>query len=134
MPLLIMGTISVIGGLSGLRLPETLHYPLPQTVEEGEEFGKDWTITDCLRCVPLKYVFLNFKLSFCNCYFCCRPSPVASYEDLEMEPIKEEQTETTPLDNAAAMRRVSMKRLVRQQSVMDTQKDLDGSIKLTYWF
>lgn len=50
-----MGVISVLGGLAGLRLPETLHHPLPQTVEEGEQFGKDFTLEDCWRCIPLKY-------------------------------------------------------------------------------
>lgn len=55
LPLVILGAISVIGGLSGLRLPETLHHRLPQTVEEGELFGKDWTCADCVRCVPTKY-------------------------------------------------------------------------------
>lgn len=54
LPLIIMGTISVLGGLSGLRLPETLHHRLPQTVEEGEEFGKNFTMSDCLRCIPLQ--------------------------------------------------------------------------------
>jgi len=53
LPLVVMGVISVIGGLAGLRLPETLHHKLPQTVEEGEEFGKDFNMNDCLRCVPL---------------------------------------------------------------------------------
>ncbi len=47
-----MGAVSVVRGLTSLRLPETLHHRLPQTVEEGEEFGKDWTLADCLRCVP----------------------------------------------------------------------------------
>lgn len=55
LPLVILGVVSVIGGLSGLRLPETLHHRLPQTVEEGELFGKDWTCADCFRCVPTKY-------------------------------------------------------------------------------
>lgn len=58
LPLVILGTISVIGGLFGLRLPETLHHRLPQTVEEGELFGKDWTCADCIRCVPAKYALL----------------------------------------------------------------------------
>lgn len=57
LPLVILGVVSVIGGLSGLRLPETLHHRLPQTVEEGELFGKDWTCADCFRCVPTKYEF-----------------------------------------------------------------------------
>lgn len=51
-----MGFISVIGGFTGLRLPETLHHRLPQTLEEGEEFGKDWNIDECLRCIPLRYL------------------------------------------------------------------------------
>lgn len=54
LPLIIMGSISVIGGISGLRLPETLHHRLPQTVEEGEEFGKNFTMEDCLRCIPIR--------------------------------------------------------------------------------
>lgn len=54
LPLMIMGIISVIGGLSGLRLPETLHHRLPQTIEEGEEFGKEFNKEDCCRCIPLK--------------------------------------------------------------------------------
>lgn len=54
LPLVLMGFMSVIGGITGLRLPETLHYRLPQTVEEGEEFGKGWTMEDCCRCVPLR--------------------------------------------------------------------------------
>lgn len=47
-----MGILSVIGGITGLRLPETLHYKLPQSVEEGEEFGKNWTMADCITCIP----------------------------------------------------------------------------------
>ena len=54
LPLLIMGIISVVGGVVGLRLPETLHHRLPQTLDEGEEFGKDFTVQDCCRCIPLK--------------------------------------------------------------------------------
>lgn len=57
-------------------------------------------------------------------------SVAGSYEDLELEPIKEEISEQTPLEN---VRRISMKRLARQASFMDTQKDYDGTIKMTYW-
>lgn len=49
-----MGCLTVIGGVLGLRLPETLHYRLPQTLKEGEEFGKDWNCGDLMRCIPLK--------------------------------------------------------------------------------
>ena len=36
LPLVIMGVVIIAGGFTGLRLPETLHYRLPQTLEEGE--------------------------------------------------------------------------------------------------
>lgn len=61
LPLVIMGAVSVLGGLTSLRLPETLHHRLPQTVEEGEEFGKDWSLAECFQCVPPEYEL---------CYLC----------------------------------------------------------------
>lgn len=54
LPLVVMGCLSVFGGFTGLRLPETLHHRLPQTLEEGEQFGKDWTMQDCCRCIPIR--------------------------------------------------------------------------------
>lgn len=63
--------MSIIGGLSGLRLPETLHYRLPQTVEEGEEFGKDWTCQDCIRCIPLKYYLHLYKRQYYFIHHLC---------------------------------------------------------------
>jgi hypothetical protein len=50
-----MGVVSVVGGMTSLRLPETLHFKLPQTLEEGEEFGKDFDFNDCFRCIPIRY-------------------------------------------------------------------------------
>ncbi|XP_011063251.1 PREDICTED: organic cation transporter protein isoform X1 [Acromyrmex echinatior] len=122
LPLVILGTISVIGGLFGLRLPETLHYRLPQTVEEGELFGKDWTCADCIRCVPAK------------------PSIAASYEDLSMRETVEMQEVPKVLFTSSILEEhqrpstTSIRRLVRQSSVMDTQRDSDGTMKMTYWF
>ncbi|XP_045471944.1 carcinine transporter isoform X2 [Harmonia axyridis] len=115
LPLIIMGSISVIGGISGLRLPETLHHRLPQTVEEGEEFGKDFSTEDCLRCIPI------------------RPdvSRVASYENLELQQL--EPQEDTPLDLPRQRRVSSIRKLVKQQSIMDTPKDEHGNMKITYW-
>ncbi|XP_011306975.1 organic cation transporter protein [Fopius arisanus] len=119
LPLVILGAVSVIGGLSGLRLPETLHHRLPQTVEEGELFGKDWTYADCLTCIPTK-----------------PPSATTSYEDLsagetvEMQSVSTQPISDEPRGPATATRRL----LMRQSSVMETQRDSDGSIKMTYWF
>ncbi|XP_025163436.1 carcinine transporter isoform X3 [Harpegnathos saltator] len=122
LPLVILGMVSVIGGLSGLRLPETLHHRLPQTVEEGELFGKDWTCADCIRCIPTK------------------PSSIASYEDLsaretvEMHEVPEMPLASSILEEQQRPSTASVRRLIRQSSVMDTQRDSDGTMKMTYWF
>ncbi|XP_026469620.1 carcinine transporter [Ctenocephalides felis] len=52
LPLVIMGAVSIFGGIAGLRLPETLHQKLPQTLEEGEAFGSDWSVAQCTECIP----------------------------------------------------------------------------------
>ncbi|XP_037785956.1 carcinine transporter-like [Penaeus monodon] len=54
LPLLIMGVVSTVGGCLTFRLPETLQQKLPNTMAEGEEFGKDFTWKQCLVCVPEK--------------------------------------------------------------------------------
>ncbi|GAB0094304.1 Carcinine transporter [Sergentomyia squamirostris] len=126
LPLVIMGAVSVVGGITGLRLPETLHHCLPQTIEEGEKFGKDWNWRECLRCIPLRPNV---------------PSP-SSYEHLSQ---KAKQEDTVVELNVSKDRKISekerrknqrssMKRLVRQTSTMDTQKTHDGAMQLTYWF
>lgn len=40
LPFIILGTLALIGGLLSLLLPETLNKRLPETIEEGESFGK----------------------------------------------------------------------------------------------
>lgn len=40
LPLIIFGALSLIGGILSLLLPETLNRKLPETIEEGEQFGK----------------------------------------------------------------------------------------------
>ncbi|GAB6029096.1 hypothetical protein CHUAL_004879 [Chamberlinius hualienensis] len=54
LPLVIIGVLLVFSGFLSLLLPETLHQRLPQTLEEGEEIGKDLTWRDHLRCCPIK--------------------------------------------------------------------------------
>ena len=50
-PLLILGTLGIIGGILTLLLPETLDQELPQTLEDGANFGKDQKFWDfpCIR-------------------------------------------------------------------------------------
>jgi hypothetical protein len=48
LPLVIMGVLSVMGGFTALFLPETLGQHLPNTLDEGEEFGaKNFKIFSC---------------------------------------------------------------------------------------
>jgi hypothetical protein len=131
LPLVIMGGVVIAGGFTGLRLPETLHHRLPQTLEEGEEFGKNWSMDDCMRCIPLEPEHL---------------SDSGSYEDLTRDEevniemnqaisFKSNVDEKTPLERKRPPRRQTMRKLARQQSVMDTQKTGDlGAMQLTYWF
>lgn len=41
LPLLILGLLGVVGGVLALFLPETLDKDLPQTLADGEEFGRN---------------------------------------------------------------------------------------------
>lgn len=51
LPLIILGCASFFGGIIVLYLPETLGQALPQTIKDGEEFGKSqkfWSMP-CLQ-------------------------------------------------------------------------------------
>ncbi|CAH1644866.1 unnamed protein product [Spodoptera littoralis] len=117
LPLVVMGAVSVIGGLSALRLPETLHTSLPQTAEEGEEFGKDWTYADCLACGDQR-----------------KMTDSDSYENLDQLELTQAPLVEDEVPEIPEIRRSSMRKLVRQASIVETQRDIDGNIKMTYWF
>ncbi|XP_055342894.1 carcinine transporter-like isoform X2 [Paramacrobiotus metropolitanus] len=51
-PVIIFGGISVIAGFSALFLPETLGTDLPQSLEDGELFGRNMTWRDVTRLCP----------------------------------------------------------------------------------
>ncbi|XP_014251660.1 carcinine transporter [Cimex lectularius] len=116
LPLVILGVISIIGGISSLRLPETLHHSLPQTVEEGEEFGKEWSIKDCCSCIPP-------RLEDSEAY-----DDLDKKTDIALLPTSS-LSETTPIT-----RQHRVPKLVKQASIMETPLDSYGSMKLTYWF
>ncbi|CAG4944527.1 unnamed protein product [Colias eurytheme] len=117
LPLVLMGGVAVIGGLTALRLPETLHTSLPQTAEEGEEFGKDWTYKDCWSCGGPRVA-----------------SEGDSYENLDQLELTQAPIIEDEVSDLRPIRRNSMKKLVRQASILETQRDVDGNLKMTYWF
>lgn len=51
LPFLILGATGIVGGLLSLFLPETMDRDLPQTLQDGEDFGKDDSLWDmpCIR-------------------------------------------------------------------------------------
>uniref|UniRef100_A0A2A4K3T5 Major facilitator superfamily (MFS) profile domain-containing protein n=1 Tax=Heliothis virescens TaxID=7102 RepID=A0A2A4K3T5_HELVI len=53
LPLLILGVLGVVGGLLCLFLPETMDTEMPQTLQDGENFGKDQRFWDN-PCFPRK--------------------------------------------------------------------------------
>jgi hypothetical protein len=136
LPLFIMGWLVIAGGFTALRLPETLHQRLPQTLEEGEEFGKDWSMKDCMQCDPNGGESSTSGSSY-------EAFAREEQDDVKIEMSNQKVTfrsstkhhERTPLDSKRFHRRQTMRKLTRQQSVMDTQKTGDlGAMQLTYWF
>ncbi|XP_012217407.2 organic cation transporter protein [Linepithema humile] len=72
LPLLVLGIIGVFGGLLTLFLPETLDKDLPQTLQDGEDFGKNQEMWDmpCLskkkpavEVMPPVAIFRSFERS-----------------------------------------------------------------------
>ena len=77
-----MGSLSVMGGITALFLPETLWTHLPNTLDESEAFGSHFNICSCphkerytllsispllwnkMKIRNLKHFFRYFKLSF----------------------------------------------------------------------
>lgn len=50
LPLLILGAVGIFGGVLSLFLPETMDKELPQTLMDGEEFGRDQKFLDFPCC------------------------------------------------------------------------------------
>lgn len=143
MPLVIMGFVAVFGGITGLRLPETLHYKLPQTLEEGEEFGKDWKWEDCLRCVPLNpekttHSYGNLRHNDSTASRMEMYEQVQFTDQEEDSVVRDEEENNERADEMPPMvdrkARQSMRRLVRQSSIINTQRSGNGAMQLTYWF
>ena len=47
-PLIVYGILAFSAGILSLLLPETLNKKLPETIEDGERFGKEQPTCSCL--------------------------------------------------------------------------------------
>ena len=52
LPLVIFGSVFTVASAATFILPETAHQKLPQTMEDGEEFGKYLTLKERFRLIP----------------------------------------------------------------------------------
>lgn len=46
-PILVMGVVSLVASVLLFFLPETVNHGLPQTLEDGENFGRDQGLCFC---------------------------------------------------------------------------------------
>ncbi|RZF44047.1 hypothetical protein LSTR_LSTR017584 [Laodelphax striatellus] len=48
---MVLGVLGIVGGILCLFLPETMGQELPQTLQDGEDFGRDQTFFDipCIK-------------------------------------------------------------------------------------
>lgn len=57
-----------------------------------------------------------------------------SYENLDQLELTQAPLVEDEVPEIPEIRRSSMRKLVRQASIVETQRDIDGNIKMTYWF
>lgn len=132
LPLLIMGVVSVVGGVLTFRLPETLQQKLPNTLAEGEAFGKDFSWRNCLACVPKGKELKEDDV--------VPEEEIISVESLGRRRSSSEDPRRSGADEATPLRRLGshgrgQSLLTRQTSIMDTPiiTDASGAMKLTFW-
>lgn len=57
-----------------------------------------------------------------------------SYENLDQLELTQAPLVEDRVPELVSRRRSSMRKLTRQSSILETQRDVDGNIKMTYWF
>lgn len=60
LPLLLLGLLGIIGGCLALLLPETLDHELPQTLQDGEDFGRDQGFWD-MPCFMKYFIYYLYR-------------------------------------------------------------------------
>lgn len=66
LPFFVLGLMGIIGGILSLFLPETLNHELPQTLNDGEQFGLGQKMWDFPCISKYKNFNKNVELFFKN--------------------------------------------------------------------
>ncbi|XP_070516969.1 carcinine transporter isoform X4 [Cardiocondyla obscurior] len=128
--------LETLARVNGKELPASFKQKLRQRMTMSRSKSEEERLRTGPGVLSL-FKLPNMRLKTCLITLNWPSSIAASYEDLsardtvEMQEVPKAMLASSILEEH---QKPSIRRLVRQSSVMDTQRDSDGTMKMTYWF